>query len=60
MLFLYYGSYDITVTQLIISYLSEIWPHMLCARSLAVLNMSTVLAAFFNIFVNPIALESIN
>lgn len=44
---------------LIISYTSEIWPYMLRARGLADVNMSTRLAVFFNIFVNPIALESI-
>jgi MFS family permease len=60
MLFLYYVSYDIAFTPLIISYTSEIWPCMLRACGLAVVNMSTGLAVFFNIFVNPIALESIN
>ena len=60
MLFLYYGSYDIAFTPLIISYPTEIWPFALRARGLAVVNLSTQLAAFFNIFVNPIAFESIH
>lgn len=60
MLFLYYGSYDIAFTPLIISYPTEIWPFALRARGLAVVNMSTQLAAFFNIFVNPIPFESIH
>lgn len=59
MLFLYYGSYDIAFTPLIISYPTEIWPFALRARGLAIVNMSTQLAAFVNIFVNPIAFESI-
>lgn len=60
MLFLYYGSYDIAFTPLIISYPTEIWPFTLRAYGLAVVNLSTQVAAFFNIFVNPIAFDSIH
>jgi hypothetical protein len=60
MLFLYYGSYDIAFTPLLFSYPAEIWPYNLRARGIAVLSMSTQIAVFFNIFVNPIALEAIN
>lgn len=60
MLFLY-GSYDIAITPLILSYPTEIWPFALCARGLAVVNLSTQVAALFlNIFVNPIAFEYIH
>ena len=59
MLFLFYGSYDIAFTPLLISYPSEIWEYTLRARGLAVTSMSTQLAVFFNIFVNPIALAAI-
>jgi len=59
MLFLYYGSYDIAFTPLLVSYTAEIWPYLLRARGLSVAVMSTQLAVFFNIFVNPIALEAI-
>jgi hypothetical protein len=58
-LFLYYGFYDIGFTPLIMSYTCEIWPYTLRARGLAVVNVTTQLAVFFNIFVNPIALDSI-
>jgi hypothetical protein len=60
MLFLYYSSYNIAFATFIISYTSEIWPYMLRAGGLAVFNMSTGLAVFFNIFVNPITSESIS
>ncbi|OAL28490.1 hypothetical protein AYO20_09438 [Fonsecaea nubica] len=58
-LFLYYGSYDIAFTPLVISYTCEIWPYRLRARGLTVCSISTMLALFFNIFVNPIALGNI-
>jgi MFS family permease len=59
MLFIYYGSYDIAFTPLIVSYTAEIWPYALRARGLAVCLGSTFLALLFNLFVNPIALASI-
>ena len=46
-------------TPLIIAYPAEIWPYQLRARGIALTQMSTYGAIFFNIFVNPIALESI-
>lgn len=46
-------------TPLIVAYPAEIWPYQLRARGLALTQMSTYLAIFFNIFVNPIALEAI-
>ena len=52
------SSTNIASTSLIISYTSEIWLHMIRARGLAVVNMSTRFVVF-GIFVNPIALESI-
>jgi Sugar (and other) transporter len=42
-----------------VSYTCEIWPYNLRARGLGVTLTSTQLAVFFNIFVNPIALEAI-
>ena len=59
MLFLFYGFYDIAFTPLVISYPSEIWTYNLRARGMAVTLMSTQIAIFFNIFVNPIALAAI-
>lgn len=46
-------------TPLLVSYTAEIWPYQLRARGLALLNLATQLAVFFNIFVNPIALAAI-
>jgi hypothetical protein len=42
-----------------VSYTCEIWPYDLRARGLGVTLITTQLAIFFNIFVNPIALEAI-
>jgi MFS family permease len=58
-LFIYYGFYDIAFTPLLISYTCEIWSYNLRARGLATTLITTQLALFFNIFVNPIALEAI-
>jgi MFS family permease len=58
-LFLFYGFYDIAFTPLLVSYTCEIWPYEFRARGVAVMFMSTNVAVFFNIFINPIALESI-
>ena len=58
-LFLYYGFYDIAFTPLVVSYVCEIWPYTYRARGLAVSQLSTQAAVFFNIFVNPIALDAI-
>jgi MFS family permease len=46
-------------TPLIVSYPAEIWPYHLRARGLALTFLSTYISLFFNIFVNPIALEAI-
>ena len=58
-LFIYYGFYDIAFTPLVVSYVCEIWPYTYRARGLAVSQLSTQAAIFFNIFVNPIALDAI-
>ena len=42
-----------------IAYPVEIWPYRLRSRGLTVTLVSTVLAVFFNIFINPIALGAI-
>lgn len=59
MLFIYYGFYDIAFTPLVVSYPAEIWQYHLRSRGVAVTSFSTFLALFFNLFVNPIALNSI-
>ena len=58
-LFIYYGFYDIAFTPLTVSYVCEIWPYTYRARGVVVGLFSTQLAIFFNTFVNPIALNSI-
>ena len=58
-LYIYYGFYDIAFTPFLFSYPCEIWPYNLRARGVAVVSISTQAAVFFNIFVNPIALQSI-
>ncbi|KAL2840405.1 sugar transporter [Aspergillus pseudoustus] len=58
-LFLFYGFYDIAFTPLTISYTAEIWPYGLRIQGMALVQISTQLAVFFNIFVNPIALDAI-
>ncbi|WYZ38426.1 hypothetical protein EsH8_III_000340 [Colletotrichum jinshuiense] len=57
-LYLYYGFYDIAFTPLIVSYPAEIWPYQLRARGTALTQMATYFGIFFNVFVNPIALEA--
>ena len=59
MLFIYYGFCDIAFTLLVVSYPAEIWQYHLRSRGAAVAAFSTFLALFFNLFVNPIALNSI-
>jgi len=49
----------INSTPFLVSYPCEIWQYQLRSRGLVVTWMSTVLAIFFNTFINPIALEAI-
>ena len=46
-------------TPLVIAYPAEIWPYQLRARGIALTQLSTYAAIFFNTFVNPIALDAI-
>ena len=48
-----------TRTPLLVAYPCEIWPYRLRSRGLTVAFVSTVLAIFFNTFINPIALAAI-
>ncbi|KAK4954144.1 hypothetical protein LTR10_007572 [Elasticomyces elasticus] len=58
-LYIFYGFYDIAFTPLVFAYPAEIWSYNLRARGIALTQLSTYLALFFNIFVNPIALDAI-
>ncbi|KAH8658538.1 general substrate transporter [Ilyonectria robusta] len=58
-LFIMYGCYSLAFTPLLVAYPVEIWPYNLRARGLSSMWVSTAIAVFFNIFINPIALEAI-
>ncbi|RGP72007.1 hexose transporter [Fusarium longipes] len=59
MLFIFNAGYAIALTPLGISYPIEVWPYRLRSRGFSVTWITGILAAIFNMFVNPIALESI-
>lgn len=46
-------------TPFLVAYPCEIWPYSFRAKGLSITWISTVLAIFFNTFINPIALEAI-
>ncbi|KAL0939877.1 sugar transporter [Colletotrichum truncatum] len=58
-LFIYFLGYDIALTPLVVSYPVEIWTYQLRARGLAMCQMVSLGAIFFNTFINPIALDAI-
>ena len=58
-IFLFYASYDIAFTPLIISYTLEILPYTLRAKGFTVFSFVVSLALIFNQYVNPIALHKI-
>ncbi|KAG7528002.1 hypothetical protein FFLO_06457 [Filobasidium floriforme] len=58
-LYIYFGFYDCAFTSMTYVYLLEILPYSLRTKGFAIFNLSTYVAAFFNIYVNPIALEKI-
>ncbi|KAH8659861.1 general substrate transporter [Xylariales sp. PMI_506] len=58
-LFIFFGGYDIAMTPFLTAYPCEIWPFQLRSRGLTATWVATILAIFFNTFVNPIALAAI-
>jgi sugar porter (SP) family MFS transporter len=58
-IFLYYGSYDIAYTPLIVSYTVEILPYHLRAKGFTVFNFAISLSLIFNQYANPIALDAL-
>ncbi|KAM0272839.1 hypothetical protein ACHAQH_008575 [Verticillium albo-atrum] len=58
-LFVYFAGYDVVLIPLAVSYSIEIWPFELRAKGLFLSLLTSLLAASFNIFVNPIALDAI-
>ena len=58
-IFLFYASYDIAFTPLVVSYPLEILPYPLRAKGFTVLGFVISLALIFNQYVNPVALRKI-
>ncbi|KAF8247559.1 general substrate transporter [Wilcoxina mikolae CBS 423.85] len=60
LIFLYYTSYNLAWSGLLIGYTVEILPFEIRARGMAVMFLFVNLALFFNNYVNPVALEAIS
>jgi MFS family permease len=58
-IFLFYASYDIAFTPLIISYTLEILPYTLRAKGFTLFSFVISLALIFNQYANPVALRNI-
>ncbi|KAG5636475.1 hypothetical protein H0H81_007893 [Sphagnurus paluster] len=58
-IFLFYASYDLAFTPLIVSYTLEILPYQLRAKGFTVFNFAISLSLIFNQYVNPVALDAI-
>ncbi|KAF9467734.1 hexose transporter [Collybia nuda] len=58
-IFLFYASYDLAFTPLIVSYTVEILPYHIRAKGFNVFNFSISLSLIFNQYVNPVALDAI-
>ncbi|KAG6808601.1 hypothetical protein H0H92_003576 [Tricholoma furcatifolium] len=58
-IFLYYASYDIAFSPLIVSYTLEILPYDLRAKGFTIFNFAISLSLIFNQYVNPIALDAL-
>ncbi|TDL25203.1 hexose transporter [Rickenella mellea] len=58
-IFLFYASYDIAFTPLIVSYTVEILPYAIRAKGFTIFNFSISLSLIFNQYVNPIALKKL-
>lgn len=58
-IFIFCSFFAIGITPLMFAYICEIWPYDFRARGFALGQMSASVGVFFNIFVNPIALQAI-
>lgn len=56
-IFLFYASYDLAFTPLIVSYTVEILPFAIRAKGFTIFNFAISLSLIFNQYVNPIALD---
>ncbi|KAJ7104354.1 general substrate transporter [Mycena belliarum] len=59
-IFLYYASYDLAFTPLIVTYALEILPYNIRAKGFTIFNFTISLALIFNQYVNPIAMDDID
>lgn len=59
-IFLYYISYNIGFSGMLVSYSSEILPYRLRAKGLTLMFFCVDLSLWFNQYVNPVALENIH
>ncbi|THH12736.1 hypothetical protein EW146_g7407 [Bondarzewia mesenterica] len=58
-IFLFYASYDLAFTPLIVSYTVEILPYPIRAKGFNLFNFTISVAIIFNQYVNPVALQKI-
>ncbi|OQE25364.1 hypothetical protein PENSTE_c006G08208 [Penicillium steckii] len=58
-LFIFFAGYCVALTPFLTSYPCEIWPFRLRSRGLTITWVASIVAMFFNTFVNPIALAAI-
>jgi len=59
-IFLFYASYDLAFTPLIVSYTIEILPYPLRAKGFTLFNFIISVALVFNQYVNPIAMDHLS
>lgn len=59
-MFLYYISYNIAFSGMLVSYSAEILPYRVRAKGLNVMFFCVDLSLFFNSYVNPVAIDSIH
>ncbi|KAG5637163.1 hypothetical protein H0H81_005566 [Sphagnurus paluster] len=59
LIFIFYFFYDMAYTPMVVAYTLEILPYRIRAKGFAVMNLTTMLTAAFNQFINPVAIDAI-
>jgi MFS family permease len=59
MIFLYYASYNVAMSPLLVSYTVEILPFKIRAKGLVMMNLAVNCSLVFNQYANPVALRAI-
>lgn len=59
MIFLYYASYNIAFSPLLVAYTVEILPFRIRAKGLVIMNLAVNCSLVFNQYANPVALDSL-